>query len=216
MNYETARRQMLTQQIRTWDVLDDRVLDVVGTTPREAFVPESDRDLAFADIEVPLAHGQCMMQPKVEARLLQELRIEATDYALEIGTGSGYLAACLGRLADHVVSIEIFPDLSDVATAKLERIGIDNVDLRVEDATRADFDDKFDVVAVTASVPRIEDRFIQLLKPDGRMFIVVGRPPVMEAKLVKMHADGSWTEQSLFDTMLTPMINADQSEPFVL
>jgi len=216
MNYEIARRQMLNQQIRAWDVLDERVLDVLRTTPREAFVPESERDLAFADAEVPLAHGQCMMAPKVEARLLQELAIEPTDQALEVGTGSGYLAACLGRLAAGVTSLEIFADLSEAAAARLGQTGIDNVALKVDDALRTNLALHFDVIAVTASVPRLTDHFIRLLNPGGRLFIVVGRPPVMEAILVRLHADGSISEKSLFETLLTPMINADQSEPFVL
>jgi protein-L-isoaspartate(D-aspartate) O-methyltransferase len=216
MNYETARQQMISQQIRAWDVLDERVLEVLGRTLREAFVPETDRDLAFADTEVPLAHGQCMMAPKVEARLLQELAIEAGDEALEIGTGSGYLTACLARLAARVVSLEIFADLAESAGARLARHGIENVEIRDEDATSAAIDARFDVIAVTASVPELSERFIGLLKPGGRLFIVVGRAPVMEAVLVTRHADGSWTEKSLFETVLTPMINADQPEPFIL
>jgi len=189
---------------------------VLGHTPREVFVQESERDLAFADTEIPLAHGQCMMAPKVEARLLQELAIAPDDTALEIGTGSGYLTACLGRLAATVVSLEIFPDLSAAAGDRLSRIDAGNVELRVEDAMQAAIDTKFDCVAVTASLPHLGDRFIRLLKPGGRLFIVVGRAPVMEALLVTRHEDGSWTEKSLFETMLTPMINADEPEPFVL
>lgn len=216
MNYEAARRQMLSQQIRTWDVLDERVLDTLRDTPREAFVPETERDLAFADTEVPLPHGQHMMSPKVEARLLQALAIEPTDSALEIGTGSGYLAACLGRLAETVLTLEIFADLAESAGQKLRRFGNHNVEIRDEDATRARFDARFDVIAVTASLPALSERYIDLLNPGGRLFVVVGRPPVMEAVLVRMHHDGSWTEESLFETMLTPMINADEPEKFVL
>jgi protein-L-isoaspartate(D-aspartate) O-methyltransferase len=216
MNYETARRQMLNQQVRAWDVLDERVLETLRETPRELFVPESERDLAFADTEIPLAHGQSMMAPKVEARLLQELAIEPTDSALEIGTGSGYLSACLGRLAERLVSLEIFADLSDIAADRLDQVGVRNVVLKDEDATQARFDSRFDVIAITASLPELSERFIQLLNPEGRLFVVVGRPPVMEAVLVHKHADGSWTEKSLFETMLTPMINADVREPFVL
>jgi protein-L-isoaspartate(D-aspartate) O-methyltransferase len=216
MNYETARRQMLSQQIRTWDVLDERVLDVLGRTPREAFVPESERDLAFADTEIPLPHGQCMMAPKVEARLLQELAITADDRVLEIGTGSGYLTACLGRLAAQVVSVEIFPDLSRAAAQRLAQLDLANTELREEDALLAKLETGYDCVAVTASVPRLMERFIQVLNPGGRLFIVVGRPPVMEAILVTRHADGTWTEKSLFETLLTPMIHADAPEPFVL
>lgn len=216
MNYEAARRQMLSQQVRTWDVLDERVLGTLRQTPREAFVPESERDLAFADTEVPLGHGQWMMTPKIEARILQELAIEPTDVALEIGTGSGYLAACLSRLAGSVVSLEIFADLSESAGERLKRASIANVELRDEDAMHADFDTKFDVIAITASLPALSERFIRLLKPGVRLFVVVGRPPAMSATLVRLHTDGSWTEKSLFETLLTPMINADQPEAFVL
>lgn len=207
---------MLSQQIRTWDVLDDRVLATLRSLPRENFVPENERDLAFADIEIPLAHGQCMMSPMVEARLLQELAIEPTDRILEIGTGSGYLTGCLARLAESVVSLEFFADLSESARTRLSKSGISNIELRDEDATQAQYDGSFDAIALTASVPRIPERFIQLLKPEGRLFAVVGRAPVMEALLIRRHVDGSWTEKSLFETMLTPMINADEPVTFVL
>jgi protein-L-isoaspartate(D-aspartate) O-methyltransferase len=216
MNYEAARRQMLTQQIRTWDVLDERVLGALEATPRERFVPESDRDLAFADAEIPLPHGQCMMTPKVEARLLQALALDPSDSVLEIGTGSGYLASCLSRLAARVVSLEIFPDLSHQAAASLKQNGIRNVDLEIGDATQTLPEAKFDAIAVTASMPRLSERLVKLLRPGGRLFVVVGRAPVMEARLVELHAEGRWTEQSLFETLLTPMINIDQAEPFVL
>jgi len=216
MNYEIARRQMLSQQIRAWDVLDPAVLAVLQATPRELFVPESDRDLAFADTEVPLGHGQCMMAPKVEARLLQELAIESSDSVLEIGTGSGYLTACLSQLAGTVQTIEIFADLCGQAEANLDKAGVNGVEIRNEDATSATLDTRFDVIAMTASVPTLSDRWLQLLKPMGRLFVVVGRAPVMEARLIRMHADGSYSEKSLFETVLTPMINADQPETFVL
>lgn len=216
MNFETARRQMLSQQIRTWDVLDERVLEVLARTPRESFVPESERDLAFADTEIPLAHGQSMMAPKVEARLLQELAIRPGDRALEIGTGSGYLAACLSRLAGTVVSFEIFPDLSQTAGDKLAQLDLHNIELHAEDALQAKIEPGFDCIAVTASVPQRSERFIRLLKPGGRLFVVVGRPPVMEAILVTLHSDGSWTEKSLFEMLLTPMIHADAPAAFVL
>jgi protein-L-isoaspartate(D-aspartate) O-methyltransferase len=216
MNYEAARQQMLSQQIRTWDVLDERVLGTLRDTPREAFVPEDDRDLAFADTEIPLAHEQYMMSPKVEARLLQELAIEPADAALEIGTGSGYLTACLANLAGRVDSLEIFADLSESAALKLARLDISNVVLRDEDAMSASFDNKFDVIALTASLPSLDRRFVDLLNPGGRLFAVLGKAPVMEAVLIRRHSDGSWTQKSLFETQLKPMINCDMSEPFVL
>lgn len=207
---------MLTQQIRAWDVLDPRVLAVLESTPREDFVPERERDLAFADTEIPLPHGQCMMAPKVEARLLQELAIQPSDSALEIGTGSGYFAACMSRLARRVQSMEIFADLCSGARAKLAPAGIGNVEVINDDAMRATFDSRFDVIAVTASVPSLGERFVRLLNPGGRLVIVVGRPPVMEAMLVRKDVDGGVTEKSLFETLLPPMVNADQPRPFVL
>lgn len=216
MNFDIARQQMISQQIRTWDVLDERVLEALRSTRREAFVPESERDLAFADMEIPLPHGQCMMTPKVEARLLQELAIEPIDSVLEIGTGSGYLTACLAKLGEAVTSLEIFADLSESAGSTLQRQGFGNIELRAEDAMEADFADSYDVIAITASMPTRPQRFIDLLRPEGRLFVVVGRAPVMEAMLVRRHADGNFSEQSLFETVLTPMINADASEPFVL
>ncbi len=207
---------MLSQQIRAWDVLDPKVLAVLESTPREAFVPEKERDLAFADTEIPLPHGQCMMAPKVEARLLQELAIQPSDLGLEIGTGSGYFAACMSRLARRVLSMEIFADLCSGARTKLALAGIGNVEVINDDAMRASFDSRFDVIAVTAAVPSLGERFVRLLNPGGRLVIVVGRPPVMEAVLVRKDADGGVTEKSLFELLLTPMINADQPKPFVL
>ena len=216
INYEAARQQMLRQQIRTWDVLDQRVLTTLNDIPRESFVPEAERDLAFADIEIPLPHDQQMMSPKVEARLLQELAIAPADSVLEIGTGSGYLTACLTRLAESVESLEIFADLSESAGRKLDRIGTNNVRLRDEDAMQANYDRTFDVIAITASLPALNRKFIDLLNPGGRMFVVVGHAPAMEALLVHKHAEGSWTEKSLFETVLSPMINSELTEAFVL
>ncbi len=207
---------MISQQIRTWDVLDERVLETLRATHHEAFVPESETELAFADTEIPLPHGQCMMTPKVEARLLQELAIEPIDAVLEIGTGSGYLTACLADLGDHVTSLEIFPDLSESAAARLEKAGLVNVELLAEDAMQANFSASYDVIAITASMPSLPERFIKLLKPEGRLFVVVGRAPGMEAILVRRHADCNISEKSLFETLLTPMINAEETEPFVL
>lgn len=216
MNFETARNQMLAQQIRAWNVLDDRVLEVLRSTRRELFVPEQDRDLAFADVEVPIGHGQVMMNPKVEARLLQELTIDPLDDVLEIGTGSGYLTACLSKLGRSVHSVEIYEDLSAGAGERLRASGLANVGLEVADALSLSTGSRFDAIAVTGSVPVLTDQFITMLKPHGRLFIVVGRAPAMEAKLVTRHSDGTWTAVSLFETVLTPLINADTAEPFVL
>ena len=216
MNLEAARAQMLGQQIRAWEVLDDRVLHALEQTPREHFVPEDYRGLAFADTEIPLAHGQAMLAPKIEGRLLQALQIEPIDEVLEVGTGTGFLTACLGRLARQVQSVDIFPDFVDSARAKLAAVGCGNVELSTADALQLELPVRFDAIAVTASVPVLDDTFVRMLKPRGRLFVVVGREPIMEARLITLQPSGDTTSQSLFETVLTPLINAERPEPFVL
>jgi protein-L-isoaspartate(D-aspartate) O-methyltransferase len=216
MNFEVARAQMLGQQIRAWEVLDDRVLRALEQTPREHFVPEEYRDLAFADIEIPLAYGQCMLAPKIEGRLLQALQVEGVDEVLEIGTGTGFLTAVLARLGRRVVSIDIFPEFIDAARRKLADEQLGNVELRTADALSLELSGRFDAVAVTASVPVLDDYFVRMLRPFGRLFVVVGRPPVMDARLITRNANGDPTSVSLFETVLTPLINAERPEPFVL
>lgn len=207
---------MLGQQLRAWDVLDDRVLRVLGEAEREFFVPDEYRELAFADTEIPLAHGQCMLAPKIEGRLLQALQVEPVDEVLEIGTGTGYFTACLARLARRVTSVDIFPDFVEAARERLSERQAQNVELMVADALTLSMDARFDAIAVTGSVPELDDRFIRMLRPHGRLFVVVGRPPVMEASLITLTADGDFTTQSLFETLLTPLVNAERPEPFVL
>jgi protein-L-isoaspartate(D-aspartate) O-methyltransferase len=216
MNFEVARAQMLGQQIRAWEVLDDRVLRALEQTPRERFVPEEYRDLAFADTEIPLAHSQWMLAPKIEGRLLQALQVEPIDEVLEVGTGTGFLTAALARLARHVVSVDIFPDFIDAARTKLAAENVSNVELRTADALSLDLARRFDAVAVTASVPVLDDYFVRLLRPLGRLFVVVGRAPVMDARLITLSASGDSTSESLFETVLTPLVNAERPEPFVL
>jgi protein-L-isoaspartate(D-aspartate) O-methyltransferase len=216
MNVEAARAQMLGQQIRAWEVLDERVLHALEQTPRERFVPEDYRDLAFADTEIPLAHGQAMLAPKIEGRLLQALQIEPIDDVLEIGTGTGFLTACLARLARRVQSVDIFPDFVDSARAKLAAEGRVNVELQSADALQLEIADRFDAIAVTASVPVLDDTFIRMLKPRGRLFVVVGRAPIMEARLITLQPSGDTASQNLFETFLKPLINAERPEPFVL
>ena len=215
MNIEMARRQMLGQQIRAWDVFDERVLATLEETPREDFVPPAYRELAFADMEIPLGHGQVMMAPKIEGRLLQALAIEPTDRVLEVGTGSGYLTACLARLAHHVTSVEYYADFVESARNKLARLGI-GADVQTADAMALTYSGEFDAIAVTGSVPELDEHFIRMLRPGGRLFIIVGRAPVMEARLIRMHGNGRWSEESLFETVITPLINAERPEPFVL
>lgn len=216
MNFEVARTQMLGQQIRAWEVLDERVLRVLRETPREQFVPEEYRDLAFADVEIPLGHGQAMLAPKIEGRLLQAVQAEPIDEALVVGTGSGFLTTCLARLAKRVVSVDIIGDFVASARARLADHEVRNVELEVADALDLTYGGRFDVVAVTASVPELTDHFIKMLRPQGRLFIVVGREPVMEAQLITMQPNGSTTIDNLFETVLTPLINAERPEPFVL
>jgi protein-L-isoaspartate(D-aspartate) O-methyltransferase len=216
MNLEAARIQMLGQQIRAWEVLDDRVLRVLEQTPREDFVPTEYRDLAFADTEIPLPLGQSMLAPKIDGRLLQALQVEPIDDVLEVGTGSGYLTACLAQLAQRVVSVDIFADFSAGARSKLATLGVENVELQTGDALQLSLPGRFDAIAVTGSVPELDEHFIRMLRPHGRLFVVVGRAPVMEARLITLHANGNTTTESLFETVLTPLINADQPERFVL
>lgn len=207
---------MLGQQIRAWEVLDERVLRALEQTPRERFVPEGYRDLAFADTEIPLAHGQWMLAPKIEGRVLQALQIEPIDEVLEIGTGTGFLTAALARLARHVVSVDIFPDFIDGARANLAAENLRNVELRTADALSLELPERFDAIALTASVPVLDDSFVRMLRPNGRLFVVVGRSPVMDARLITRNANGDSTSESLFETVLTPLVNAERPEPFVL
>ena len=216
MNVEAARARMVGQQLRAWNVLDRRVLDVVRQVRRERFVPKAYRDLAFADSEIPLAHGQRMMTPSVEGRLLQALDPGPADTVLEVGTGSGFLTACLAGLAGRVVSVDIFPEFTADAAGKLQRDGIHDVELRTADAVALDWDDRFDAIAVTGSVPELGDTFVRLLRPAGRLFVVVGRPPVMDAMLISADPRGNWTRENLFETVVPPLVNAGRPEPFVL
>jgi protein-L-isoaspartate(D-aspartate) O-methyltransferase len=216
MNFEVARAQMLGQQIRAWEVLDDRVLRALEQTPSERFVPEEYRDLAFADTEIPLAHGQSMLAPKIEGRLLQALQIEPIEEVLEVGTGTGFLTAVLARLAQRVLSVDIFPEFVAAARTKLAAENMRNVELRTADVLSLELAGRFDAIAITASVPELDDYFVRMLRPRGRLFVVVGRAPAMEARLITLNANGDSTSESLFETVLTPLINAERPEPFVL
>jgi protein-L-isoaspartate(D-aspartate) O-methyltransferase len=216
MNFEVARTQMLGQQLRAWEVLDDRVLRAFAETPREDFVPRDYRDLAFADVEIPLGHGQTMLAPKVEGRIAQALQVERIDDVLVVGTGSGYFTACVARLAKRVTSVDIFPDLVAAAEPKIAACGIRNVELRVADVLTWSERERFDAIAVTSSLPELDPRFVEMLRTQGRLFVVVGRKPAMEAQLLTLQPTGRTTTASLFETVLTPLINAERPEPFVL
>jgi protein-L-isoaspartate(D-aspartate) O-methyltransferase len=216
LNVDQARYNMIEQQVRTWDVLDQQVLDVLATTPRERFVPERYRNLAFADVEIPIGYGEVMMTPKVEGRLLQALAVQDTDRALEIGTGSGYLTACLAKLAASVVTVELEQELSQAAHQRLAGLELENVEYRIGDAADGWIEDgRFEVIAVTGSVPVLPEGFKQQLTVGGRLFIIVGDKPVMEALLVTRVNEREWTTESLFETELPPLKNASRPAQFV-
>ena len=217
IDIEQARFNMIEQQVRPWDVLDQRVLDVMSATPREDFVPEKYRSLAFADINIPLGHDQVMMAPKTEGRLLQVLDVQAGDSVLEIGTGSGYLTACLSRLGNHVTSVEIFPEFREAAAAKLAAHGFRNVTLRDADAANGiGSDTRYDVIAVTGSLPLLHRQFHDNLSIGGRLFVIAGMPPVMEALLITRIDERNWSRESLFETSLPPLLHAEQPQQFIL
>ena len=215
MNIEQARFNMIEQQIRPWDVLDDQVLRIISGTPREDFVPERYRALAFSDISIPLEHGQVMMPPKLEGKLLQSLTLQPGDSVLEIGTGSAYLTACLARLAAKVHSVDLYPEFVEQARAKLERHGIDNVTLEVADAASGwSGEGSFDAIAVTGSLPLLHQGFHNALKPGGRLFVIVGKPPIMQALLITRVGEQEWNQESLFETAIPALVNAPQPEAF--
>ena len=215
MNVEQARFNMVEQQIRPWDVLDPQVLDLLFKVKRESFVPEPYRDIAFADLEIPLGHGESMMQPKVEARLLQELALQPHETVYEVGTGSGYLSALLASRARHVTSVEIHADLRARAAESLRRAGIANVTLVEGDGAAAPLiDSAVDVIVITGSVPVIPAPFVERLSAGGRLFAVVGDAPVMEATLVRQPERGAFQSVKLFETLLKPLVNAQQPARF--
>lgn len=215
IDYNQAREMMVEQQVRPWDVLDARVLGVLATLPREKFVPEIHRALAYADVEIPLGHGQKMMKPVVEGRTLQALLLQDGEDVLEIGTGGGYLAACMGALAREVVSLEIQPELAARAREQLDASGLGgNVRIENVDALHYATDRRFDAICVTAAVDVVPSLFLQWLRPGGRLFVVRGRSPVMEAVLVHNEVNGPRIE-SLFETDVPYLAGAAPAPQFV-
>lgn len=211
----TARFNMIEQQIRTWEVLDPKVLATLNNIPRENFVPDAYRGLAFADIEIPLAHEQQMLSPKVEGRFLQALQLQATDKVLLIGAGSGYLAALMAQHSAQVTALEIFPDLCELASQNLSKQGIQNVQV-IEADGHSGFESNapFDAIVFTASSPVEAEGVRRQLSIGGRMLIVLGKAPVMQATLIQRLAEHSYKQDVLFETSLTEMQNAPQAQAF--
>jgi protein-L-isoaspartate(D-aspartate) O-methyltransferase len=206
MNIETARFNMIEQQIRPWEVLDGQVLSLLSVVKRENFVPLAHKALAFADMEIPLqssgAKGQCMLAPKVEARLLQDANIQATDKVLEIGTGSGYMAALLAQQAASVLSLEIDPALAQSSRTNLQNAGIANVEVRQADGSQgAPADGPFDVIVLSGSVPEVPQHLLNQLKMGGRLLAIVGEDPVMRASVITRNGETQWQTSEPWDTM---------------
>lgn len=216
MDTETARFNMIEQQIRPWEVLDTRVLALLHEVHREDYVPPAYRNMAFADMNIPLEHSQVMMQPKQEARLIQELALNPEDLVLEIGTGSGHVTALLAHLAGHVDTVDIFPDFIQSARSKLSAHGIDNIDFHEGDGAHGwESEHSYDAIFLTGSVAGLPSAFKALLADGGRLAAIVGRDPVMEAVLVEHIAGRQYRTTSLFDTSLPPLIHGEATPAFV-
>lgn len=217
LDFNVARQNMVSNQVRSWEVLDPRVLDTLGAVRREDFVPVACRAMAFADLELPLGHGEIMMKPVLEGRLLQALEIAATDSVLEIGTGSGFLTACLARLAASVTSLDIRVDFTASAKAKLQAAGCGNVELATIDAVHAFAPaQRYDAIAVTGAVADVPGRWLEWLKPGGRMFVVQGQTPVMRATLMSAVDGNTPMTEFLFETDLPYLQNAGPVSRFRL
>ena len=209
MDMHAARNQMVQQQLRTWEVLDLGILSVFESLPREKFVPAAYGNAAYRDMQIPLPHGEVMLSPKVEGRMLQALAPKNGERALEIGTGSGYFAACLAKLAREVLTVDIHPDFVEAAGKTLKSLGLKNVQVETRDGTKLEWlDGRYDLIAVTGSLPVYDPAYEQRLNVGGRLCVVVGRAPVMEALLVTRSAEDAWTRDSLFETDLPPLKNA--------
>lgn len=215
LNTAFARRQMVRQQVRTCDVLDERVLATLQDIHREHFVPERFAHLAYADVEIPLGHDQSMLMPSTEGQVLDALTLSPQDRILEIGTGSGFMTACLAQLGASVVSLEVYPELHEHASRALAAAGIDDVELMLMDAMQQLPDDSFDAIAVTGSTPELDERFCDLLRPEGRMLTFVGELPIMQARLVRKDAGGAIaSDTALFEIVVPPLVGAARESVF--
>ena len=206
MDMEQARFNMIEQQIRPWEVLDPEVLGLLAAVKREVFVPEALTLLAFADLELPIGHGQTMLPPKIEARILQEVGVRNTDIVLEVGTGSGHMAALLASKAEYVHSVEIDPVLAEIARRNLRHAGVANVSVETGDASQGwSGPSPYDVIVISGSLPELPDVFLQQLKLGGRLAAFIGEAPVMEAQLIIRTADKAFNTINLFETVVAPL-----------
>ena len=205
---------MVQQQVRSWDVSDPAVLRVIPDLQREQFVPARYEALAYADTEIPLPHGQAMLTPNVEGRLLQALELKPGHNVLEIGSGAGFLTACLARLSAAVTSVDIFNDFIAMAKSNLADAAIENVEFICMDATADLPKGQFDAIAVSGSLPVFDTRLVDAVKPDGRLFVIVGDAPVMDARIVTRSGENDWTTKSLFETDVRPLLNASRPSAF--
>jgi protein-L-isoaspartate(D-aspartate) O-methyltransferase len=216
MNFDQARENMVENQVRPWEVLNGRVLDVLRHVRREDFVAPAHRQLAFADLNLPLGHGEVMMKPVIEGRVLQALELKPEDSVLEIGSGSGFLTACMASLASRVTSVDIHADFTATAAERLKGAGIANVELVTGEAVNSwQPQGTFDAMVVTGAVYRIPDRFLGWLKPGGRLFVIRGESPVQQAMLLTHEGDGRYREESLFETDLPYLAHAEPPRSFV-
>ena len=216
MNLEQARTNMISQQIRTWGVTNPVITELFVDVPREQFVTAEYQDLAFADMTLPIGEDQIILSPKVEARMLDELAVQPHETVLEIGTGSGFMTALLAKQAKQVYSVDINKTLSNKAKQRLKALKIKNVTFYVADAAQGfNQADKVDVIVITGALPGLPDQFKDILRPCGRIMAILGDSPMMEATLVRLHTDGTFTIDSLFDTVAPTLVNAHQPDRFV-
>lgn len=215
MQTADAREQMIEQQVRAWEVLDARVLAILRQVPREQFVPPGQSFAAFADVQVPLPCGQRMLRPSLAGRLLQALQLTPGERVLEVGSGSGFVSACLRAAGTRVRTLEIFAELAALASANLAALGMSDVEVVNADALAAAGGLRFAAIAVTGSLPVYQPSFERQLEIGGRLFVVVGEPPVMDARLVRRVSEGAWTTESLFETVIDPLENAPRTPAFV-
>lgn len=216
MDLQLARSNMIEQQVRPWDVLDQRVLDVLAEVPRDACVGAEHRGVAYSDFPLPIGHGQYMLKPTLDGRLLQALLLQLTDTVLEIGTGSGYLTACLAKLSAQVESIEIVPELATRSAAWLTEMGVSNATVKQQDAAQIwDARDGYDAIAFSGALPSIPDFYRNKMNVGGRLFAILGESsqPTMEAVLVTRVRENEWSQESLFETRVDPLVNFDSEKP---